>query len=181
SYLGEMVEIVFNHKGTIDKYIGDAIMAVWNWPLQDSDHALNALRAAVQMQKTLEEMQEKWQAEGLPKLQIGIGIHSGPAILGNIGSPRRMEQTAIGDTVNVASRLEGLNKTIGPQFGSYILASETTLEAAGLDGIIKSALVADFQVVPAGETEIRGRLQKMKLYAILPESRVEESEKQIAR
>lgn len=176
-YLGEMVEIVFHHKGTIDKYIGDAIMAVWNWPLEDAEHALNAIHAAVQMQKTLEKMQEKWQAEGLPKLQIGIGIHSGPAILGNIGSPRRMEQTAIGDTVNVASRLEGLNKTVGPQFGSYILISETTLEAAGLEGIVKSALVADFQVMPAGETEIRGRLQKMKLYAIIAGLPAEESEK----
>jgi len=156
-YLEKMVEIVFANDGTVDKYIGDAIMAVYNWHIEQPDHAARAVRTAVQMQEQIKAAAQEWQSAGLPSLSVGIGIHTGPAVLGNIGSPRRMEQTAIGDTVNVASRLEGLNKELGKRLGSNILISETT----------KSALNDSFTVVPAGETEIRGRQEKIKVYAII--------------
>ena len=153
-YLEKMVEIVFANGGTVDKFVGDGIMAVYNWPVEQSDHAVRAARTAVQMQQQVAAAQADWQRAGFANLQVGIGIHSGPAVLGNIGSKRRMEQTAIGDTVNVASRLEGLTKQIATPSG--ILISATTAEEIG----------DEFALLPAGETEIRGRQNKLELFAL---------------
>ncbi len=153
-YFEKMVEIVFDNGGTVDKFVGDGIMAVFNWPIEQPDHARCAARTALQMQDQVAAAQTQWQRTGFANLQIGIGIHSGPAVLGNIGSKRRMEQTAIGDTVNVASRLESLTKQIATPRG--ILISATTAQAIG----------DDFALLPAGETEIRGRQKNIALFAL---------------
>jgi adenylate cyclase len=105
-YFTEMVEIVFEHGGTLDKFMGDAIMALWGAPMAHGDDADRAMRAAIEMQTTLKAMNEKWAQEGHPRnVQIGIGINFGEVFAGNIGSDRRLEYTVIGDAVNVASRL----------------------------------------------------------------------------
>jgi adenylate cyclase len=165
-YLGKMVEIVFANGGTIDKYIGDAVMAVWNWPTHQPDHALRAARAALQMQQEVERNAAQWQEHGFSTLCIGVGIHTGTAVLGNIGSPRRMESTAIGDTVNVASRLESLTKEISKTLCSNILLSEAVREAIEASEGENGA--SEFCFLPAGDTTIRGRIDTLKLYAIIP-------------
>jgi adenylate cyclase len=104
-YFTEMVEIVFEHGGTLDKFMGDAIMALWGAPIQDEDAADRAIRAAMEQLSTLEKLNEKWAAEGRQQVGIGIGINFGEVFAGNIGSDRRLEYTVIGDAVNVASRL----------------------------------------------------------------------------
>lgn len=104
-YFTEMVEVVFRHGGTLDKFIGDAVMAQWGAPIASPDDADRAMLAAIDMMRELEKLNRKWQAEGRPQLQIGIGLNHGEAFAGNIGSERRLEFTVIGDTVNTASRL----------------------------------------------------------------------------
>ncbi|MBI3565678.1 MAG: adenylate/guanylate cyclase domain-containing protein [Elusimicrobia bacterium] len=126
-YLGEMTDTILASGGTLDKYIGDAIMAFWGAPLADPDHALTACRIALANQKKLAALREELVRQGLPAIRNRIGLNSGPASIGNMGSAKRFSYTAIGDTVNLASRLEGANKA----YGSYILISETTRAAAG--------------------------------------------------
>jgi adenylate cyclase len=121
-YLGEMTGIVFRTQGTLDKYIGDAVMAFWGAPFEEGDHAAKGCRAALTMVETLVVLQGHWEAEGKPKLEIGIGLNTGIASVGNMGSNRRTAYTAIGDSVNLASRLEGMNKV----YGTRIIVSETT-------------------------------------------------------
>ncbi len=104
-YFGAMVECVFRHEGALDKFIGDAIMAYWGAPEAGADDAARAVAAALDMQHALESLNARWASEGRPLLSVGIGIHTGDAFVGNIGSPRRLEFTLIGDTVNVANRL----------------------------------------------------------------------------
>jgi len=111
-YFEEMIEVIFNYGGTLDKFIGDGMMVEFGAPLEDKLQELHAVLAGVHMQLHLEKLNDKWEKEGKPRLEMGVGIHTGLAVLGNIGSDRRMEYTAIGDTVNVASRLERFTKKI---------------------------------------------------------------------
>lgn len=104
-YFTEMVEIVFEHGGTLDKFMGDAIMALWGAPLGRDDDADRAIRAAMEMQQVLDELNAKWAKEGRRRVEIGIGINFGEVFAGNIGSDRRLEYTVLGDAVNTASRL----------------------------------------------------------------------------
>jgi adenylate cyclase len=104
-YFTEMVEIIFRHGGTLDKFIGDAIMALWGAPFSTEDDADKAMRAAIDMQRKLIELNEHWQQTGKPPVQIGIGINAGQVFAGNIGSEQRLEYTVLGDAVNTASRL----------------------------------------------------------------------------
>jgi adenylate cyclase len=104
-YFTEMVQIVFEYNGTLDKFMGDALMALWGAPLQSDDDADRAMKAAIDMMRVLEELNEKWSAEGRPHVNVGIGINFGEVFAGNIGSEQRMEYTVIGDAVNIASRL----------------------------------------------------------------------------
>jgi adenylate cyclase len=105
SYFTEMVEIVFEHGGTLDKFVGDAVMALWGAPLSREDDADRAIRAAVAMQRALTRLNRDWELQGRPRLAAGIGVNVGEVFAGNIGSDRRLEYTVIGDAVNIASRL----------------------------------------------------------------------------
>jgi adenylate cyclase len=109
-YLGEMTDILFKHWGTLDKYIGDAVMAFWGSPFPQADHAKRACAAALDMSARLEELNLKWEVEGKKQLEIGIGVNSGRVSVGNMGSGKRFAWTVMGDAVNLASRLEGQNK-----------------------------------------------------------------------
>ena len=126
-YLTPMTEIVFANQGTLDKYIGDALMAFFGAPVPFADHAHSACRAALEMMEQLRRLDEQWEARGLPTLEIGIGINTGEVSVGNMGSASRFDYTVIGDNVNLASRLEGLNKA----YGTHILISQSTRQAVG--------------------------------------------------
>jgi adenylate cyclase len=119
-YFSELTTTIMDNSGMIDKYIGDSIMAIWGAPIRDDNQVVNACYAALDCQTVLEELKIKWEPMGKPPLPTRIGLHTGHAIVGNIGSPDRLSFTAIGDSVNVASRLEGVNKI----YGTKILVSE---------------------------------------------------------
>ncbi|MHB8773282.1 MAG: adenylate/guanylate cyclase domain-containing protein [Syntrophales bacterium] len=123
-YLTVMTDVVFRYDGLLDKYIGDAIMAVFGAPLDQSDHALRACRTALDMMAELRRLRTKWAAEGRPDVNIGVGINSGDMVVGNMGSQMRFDYTVMGDHVNLASRLEGTNK----EYGTNIIISEFTYE-----------------------------------------------------
>lgn len=126
-YMSAMTEIVFRHDGVLDKYIGDEIMAFWNAPMDQPDHARRACATALDMVKRLYELQAQWKGRGSPRLDLGIGINSGSMVVGNMGSRDRLAYTVLGDAVNIASRLQGVNK----DYGTRVLISEATKEAAG--------------------------------------------------
>jgi adenylate cyclase len=121
-YLTSMTDIIMDCRGTVDKFIGDAIMAIWNAPLDDANHPENAVDSALQMVSKLHELNPGWIARGFPEIKVGVGINTGLANVGNMGSDSRFDYTVIGDNVNLASRLEGLNKV----YGTEILISEAT-------------------------------------------------------
>jgi adenylate cyclase len=121
-YLTAMTNIVLKNNGVVDKYMGDAIMAFWGAPLDQPRHAEMACNTALEMETKLKEMQKKWAKDGVSNIEIGIGLNSGQAVVGNMGSENRFDYTAMGDTVNLGSRLEGLNKN----YGTRIIISETT-------------------------------------------------------
>jgi adenylate cyclase len=128
-YLTEMVAIVFKHSGTLDKFIGDAVMAHWG-ALEDGDETVmagRAIEAGLEMIERLADLNARWTEAGREVFKIGIGVHLGEVVAGEIGSPEKTEFGVIGDAVNLASRIEGLTKT----FGCELLVSETVVEAAG--------------------------------------------------
>lgn len=151
-YLTTMTDIILAHGGTIDKFIGDAIMAVFGAPIHYADHTLRAARAALKMRDALKELWSKWTEEHKHTFDIGIGISTGEAIVGNIGSVRRTEYTAIGDIVNLGARIEPLNK----EFNTHILISEAVYER------IKDAVIAS----DIGQVKVRGRKQEVRLYEL---------------
>jgi adenylate cyclase len=125
AFLTPMTRIIHQHRGTIDKYMGDAIMAFWGAPLADPDHARHAVHAAWEMQRTMRALQPEFEREGWPPLEVGIGLNSGLMNVGNMGSEFRMAYTALGDAVNLGSRLEGLTRT----YGVAMIVSESTRQA----------------------------------------------------
>ncbi len=126
-YLTPMTDLVMEAGGLLDKYIGDAVMAVFGAPLEQSDHAARACRTALAMQQRLATLNQTWVARGLPRIAIGIGVSSGPMSVGNMGSQRRFDYTVVGDTVNLGARLEALTK----EYGAHILVGERVCEQAG--------------------------------------------------
>ena len=152
-YFTEMEPIVAKHNGIINKFIGDAVMAIFGEPIQDKNHALNAVRCGYKMLVKVKELQRKWASEGKPKIDIGVGINTGEVFVGNIGSINRMEYTVIGDTVNLASRLESYNKI----YKTSMLIGSTTYEAT------KNYI----EVIKISDVEIRGKAHKMDIYEVL--------------
>jgi adenylate cyclase len=124
-YLTAMTNVVFKYDGLLDKYMGDAIMAVFGAPLDQPDHPIRACRTALGMMEELKKLQEKWAEEDKPVLDIGVGINTGDMVVGNMGSEMRFDYTVMGDSVNLGSRLEGINK----EYGTNIVISEFTYEA----------------------------------------------------
>lgn len=124
-YLTEMVDVVLSHDGTLDKFVGDAVMAVWGSPIPQPDHALRGVCTAWHMSQRHNELKAKWLAEGKVPFEIGIGVNTGEVVAGNMGSPARMEFTVIGDNVNTAARLESATKDLAAK----ILLSGSTYEA----------------------------------------------------
>ena len=148
-YFSLQVEIIFRHGGTLDKFIGDAIMAFWGAPQDDPQHAAHAVAAALEMEQCLLRFKTELGEDG-KDFDVGIGIHSGKAVVGFIGSDARMDYTAIGDTVNLSSRIEGLTKGV-----ARILVSGDT--AAHCQNA--------FDFSPAGSYKVKGRLQEVELFA----------------
>jgi adenylate cyclase len=153
-YLTEMTRIVFRHQGTLDKYIGDAVMAIWGAPFEEPEHPERACHAALSMLVRLGELQQEWRAQGRPVLEIGIGLNTGIASVGNMGSSLRYGYTAMGDTVNLSSRLEGLNK----EYGTRILVSEATFREIRDPEIVFRELDL---------IRVKGKLQPVTIYEIL--------------
>ncbi|HLP97838.1 MAG TPA: adenylate/guanylate cyclase domain-containing protein [Sideroxyarcus sp.] len=150
-YFTLQVEVVFRHGGSLDKFIGDAIMAFWGAPLDDPDHARHAVAAALEMAEVLQRFKKELGEEDAD-FDVGIGIHTGPAVVGLIGSEQRREYTAIGDTVNLGSRIEGLTKGV-----SRILVSRETMEACG----------DTYEFRSHGSFKVKGREQEVELFAPL--------------
>lgn len=123
-YLTAMTDIILKYGGTVDKYEGDAIVAFFGAPIPHEDHAVRCCNAAVDMQESLVKLREQWVSEGYPEVIARIGINTGPAIIGNMGSEQRMDYTMMGDTVNTAARFEGANKP----YGTFVMISEVTYE-----------------------------------------------------
>jgi len=155
-HLSAMSAVIIRSGGMVDKYVGDAIMAVWNAPNDVYNHRLLACETALKMLDALEEVNRTLAEKGVPldsEVKIGIGINTGFAVVGNIGSELKSDYTAIGDTVNVASRLEGLNK----QFGTCVIVSESAL-----DGIRDSVKVRDLGAIP-----VKGRAEPVKIFELI--------------
>ena len=152
-YFTEMEPIITKYNGVINKFIGDAVMAIFGEPIQDLDHPINAVLCAYEMLKKVEELQERWLFEGKPKIEIGVGINTGECFVGNIGSEKRLEYTVIGDTVNLASRIEHYNKV----YHTNLLVSSSTYSYI--------ASIAD--VIKISEVTIRGKSKKMDIYEVL--------------
>jgi adenylate cyclase len=126
-YLSVMSEIIIRNRGTLDKYVGDAIMAFWGAPLPQEDHAVLACRTAVQMKSALEDLNQRWRDQAKPQFRMRMGIHTGPMVVGNMGATGKFAYTVMGDSVNLASRLEGVNK----EYRTSIIISEQTCTGAG--------------------------------------------------
>jgi len=153
-YLSEMTEVVFKHGGTVDKYMGDCVMALYNAPLEDPDHAMNALRTALEMQERTLAVSARWEARLGAAIRSGIGISTGEAVVGTMGSRQRLEYTAIGDAINLGSRLEALTK----EYGVAIIMSEFTRRRLGGEVLTREL----------GEVALRGRTQPVKVHGVLP-------------
>jgi adenylate cyclase len=149
-FFAQACEVVDQHGGIVNKFLGDGLLALFGAPLHTADHARRAARAALRMAKEVEHL---LATSGASELGIGIGIHTGEAVVGITGSEQRSEYTAIGDTVNLASRIEGLNR----QLGTRILLSEVTRRAIGPGAVVR----------PMGETQVKGREQPVELSELL--------------
>ena len=151
-FLTRMTDVIIKHGGTIDKFMGDCIMAFWNAPIDDPDHQEHAVDAAVEMQQELEMLNAELVAEGLPQIKIGIGINSGEALVGNMGSLQRFDYSVIGDAVNLASRLESSSKTLG----ETLVIGEDTVEAAKYN----------YNFTYVDEITVKGKTQPVKVFTV---------------
>ena len=152
-YLQEMTDIVISYNGTLDKYVGDEIMAFWGAPIPQEDHALRACKAAVEMMIKLHELNAKWLESGKPELDIGIGLNTGDMVVGNMGSSSRMDYTLMGDNVNLGARLEGTNKV----YKTNIIISEYTYEQVKED-----ILARELDLI-----RVKGKELPVKIYELI--------------
>ncbi|MDH5235463.1 MAG: adenylate/guanylate cyclase domain-containing protein, partial [Gemmatimonadota bacterium] len=149
-YFTEMVECVFRHGGTLDKFIGDSVMAQWGAPIGERDDCDRAMQAALDMMQELDRLNARWQIEGRPRVDIGIGLNVGDVFAGNIGSDRRLEYTVIGDPVNVSSRL------CGAAGKGEILLSDP----------FRAALGAPPPLEPLAPMDLKGKSQPLPVYRV---------------
>lgn len=152
-YFDVMTRAIFRHGGMVNDFIGDAVMGVFGAPLGDPDHALHAVRAALAMEDGLQVLNERWAAAGVPVLRMGIGVHTGQVFAGNVGGRARVKYTIVGDAVNVASRVEGLNK----ELDTTILITEATY----------SALAGRVKARDCGPMSVKGRNEPVRVFALL--------------
>ncbi len=152
-YFSAIAPIIENHNGILNKFMGDAVLAVFGEPIKNENHAIDAVRCADAMLKKVKQLQAKWLDEGKPKIEIGIGISTGEAFVGDIGSEERLEYTVIGDTVNTASRIENYNKVYKTKF---LISEETFLRVQKYVDVIKIR-----------EVTIRGKSKKINIYEVL--------------
>jgi adenylate cyclase len=151
-YFSRMVDVVFTHRGTVDKFVGDMVMALYGAPLDDPDHAEHAVAAAIAMVDELGALNRKWAAEGRPQLDIGVGVNSGDMIAGNIGSASIMSYTVIGDNVNLGSRLESLNK----DYKTRIIISDAT----------RARLKGMYDIRPLGDVVVKGKTRPVAIFEV---------------
>jgi adenylate cyclase len=151
-YFTAMVEVLFRHQGTLDKFVGDMVMGLFGAPVDDPRHADHAVAAALEMTDVLDRLNARWAAEGRPAMEIGIGINSGEMIAGNIGSNTIMSYTVIGDAVNLGARLESLNK----EYGTRILISGET--RARLTSAVPTRLI--------GDVTVKGKTKAVTVYEV---------------
>jgi adenylate cyclase len=154
-YFTVMTDVIIKHSGTVDKFIGDAVMAFWGAPVEMKSHASEACHAALECQKKIKELNQKWSNEGKKPFHTRIGIGTGEIIVGNMGSDQRLNYTVIGDTVNLASRLEGLNK----DYGTKIIVSQSTVEHLSDDFALR---LLDF-------VHAKGKLEPATIYELVAE------------
>ena len=151
-YFSAMVEVLFRHQGTLDKFVGDMVMGLFGAPVADPRHADHAVAAAVDMVTTLEGLNTAWEARGMPRMEIGIGVNSGEMIAGNIGASSIMSYTVIGDAVNLGARLESLNK----EYGTKILISEAT----------RARLTSPVSTREIGSVTVKGKTTAVLVHAV---------------
>jgi adenylate cyclase len=151
-YFSCMVELLFKHHGTLDKFVGDMIMGLFNAPVQDPDHADHAVQMALAMLRELQRLNEYWRGQGKPGFDIGIGINTGEMIVGNVGSERTLSYTVIGDHVNLGSRLESLNKA----YKSHIIISDAT----------RDRLRENYWIRTLGAVRVKGKSQEVKIFEV---------------
>jgi adenylate cyclase len=168
-YLAEMTDVIFKHDGVVDKFIGDGILAYWGAFTPGKNHALLAARASLEMLVRLERLNQRWAAQGRNTIAIGIGLNTGEVIFGNVGSGKKIEFTVIGDPVNLASRLEGLNK----EYKTSIIISDTTLARLG-DAA---------QTRPLGSVKVKGKTIETPIFELqsLAEAAAESEQSRVAR
>jgi len=152
-YFDAMTATIFARRGMVNDFIGDAILAVFGAPLDDPEHARHAIESALAMGETLAGLNRRWQAEGLPPLRMGLGIHTGEVFAGNVGRAGKVKYAVVGDTVNLASRVEGLNK----ELGTTMLVTEATYRAAGLDLVVNDR----------GPISVKGREEPVRVYEVI--------------
>jgi adenylate cyclase len=162
-YFSRMVEVVFRHHGTVDKFVGDMVMALFSAPVDDPDHAEHAVAAAVEMVEVLGQLNRKWRAEGKVTLDIGIGVNSGEMIAGNIGSSSIMSYTVIGDNVNLGARLESLNK----DYRTRIIISDAT----------RTRLRGSYTVRALGDVTVKGKTRAVAIFEVVVPSPLAETTK----
>lgn len=151
-FFTQMVELLFKHHGTLDKFVGDMIMALFNAPLDDPDHSDHAVQMGLAMLDELDTLNQVWHRQGKPKLDIGIGINTGEMIVGNVGSEKTLSYTAIGDNVNLGARLESLNK----EYNSHIIISEFTL----------AKLKGEYHTRSLGSVKVKGKTRAIDIYEV---------------
>jgi len=173
TYLEEVSGAIAEERGTVDKFIGDGVMAFWNAPVQQSDHVLRACAGALRAARRMERVNNAWEAESRPRIRIRIGLNCANVLVGNVGSSARLSYTALGDGVNVAARLEGINKV----FGTTICISDSIYDKVGTEILAR----------PLKRVQVKGRKTEFMIYELLalrasddPELRIRDRDQQLS-